>query len=131
MEKKKKLTKKWKFCIGTTSRIPHEQTKLREQTIGNNRHYLMLDIDGKLSFRHWKRILDADPLAVLERTPKGFHVYTSIRLSGRQFVKMAKKFGADPVWIEIGRQREYWFLADKCRRTPLQWKVERMILHAR
>lgn len=122
MEKKEKLTKKWKFCIGTTSRIPHERT---------NRHYLLLDIDGKLSFRLWKKILDADSLAVLERTPKGFHIYTSIRVSGRQFVEMAKKFGADPVWIEIGRRREYWFLADKCRRTPLQWKVERMILHAR
>lgn len=90
----------------------------------------MLDIDGELNFATWKRITKLSPNAVLDRTPHGFHVYTDYLVSTGEFIRLARKLGADRNWIEIGEKRGYWFLAEK-RPLQLNWKVQRMVLHAR
>lgn len=115
-----RISQKWKFAIGTTSRVSSGPAPL---------HFLMLDIDGPLSFRKWRSITRLCPNAVLDRTRNGFHVYTDYVVSPGEFVRFARKFGADQNWIRIGEKRGYWFLADRCRAVNLDWKVQRMKLH--
>lgn len=110
---------KWKFAIGTTSRIP-----------GSTGHYLILDIDthddrtiqkvlGRLQSYSYKA----------QKTPNGFHIYTDCSLTSiSDFVRNAKDLGADPAWLRIGEKRGYFFLADR-RKVELDWPVERMLIH--
>jgi len=110
---------KWKFALGTTSRVPNSQL-----------HYLILDIDTRTS----KAIagLFISLLGVkhyfVQETENGLHVYTDKKIRFDQFEINARAAGADPSWIRIGLKRRYWFLADK---DPiiLPWSVERMVLH--
>jgi hypothetical protein len=125
-KKKKKLSQKWRFAIGTTSRSVSSLDKRPFR----DRHYLIFDIDGKLTSKNWKRILDFAPSAVIEPTRNGFHIFTNRSVTAKDFVKIASYCGADDVWIEIGKLRGYWFLADSYRPVILNWAVERMILYA-
>lgn len=114
---RQKIEYKWKFAVGTTSRIPNSKL-----------HYLILDIDTqtdppigcgrKYKFNSW----------FVQRTENGFHVYTDLKLRFDQMEIAMKYFGADPSWIRIGLKRGYWFLADK-QPVILPWPTERMALH--
>lgn len=117
---------KWRFAIGTTSRVPRSYDPLTSEHL----HYLILDIDGKLNPLRWQKLVRLCPHAILEKTRNGFHVYTDIRVHSSEFIRLARRFGADPVWINIGHKRGYWFLAERYRPINPPWNVERMTLNA-
>ena len=104
---------KWRFAIGTTSRVPGRP----------GMHYLIADFDGEPKFRNllqWK-------FGVWQKTPHGWHFYSDIMASLKVMVKWLRMVGADPAWIRIGRKRGYFFLADKDQ-INFEWPVERMVL---
>lgn len=117
--KKEEADYKWRFGIGTTSRVPY---------LGG--HYLMLDIDGK---PNWQKLVDFASAErrriVVQKTEHGYHIYTDFRSNLLEVVcHLAKQLGADERWINIAKKRGYLFLADKDR-IELPWPVERMIIH--
>ena len=110
---------KWKFAIGTTSRVPGTK----------GLHYLILDIDTK---KHPQPLL-IKLLAIgagVRATPTehGWHIYTNFIVTLADFCTLAEECGADPSWISIGMKRGYFFLADK-ESVNLEWPVERMLIH--
>jgi hypothetical protein len=116
----KKLQKeKWRFAIGTTSRVPKEKKF----------HYLMLDIDGT------QENIDDVEYSVrkiagryrIQKTKNGWHVFTDSIGKLKDVALSALALGADPVWVRIAKKRGYFFLADKDI-VQLDWPVERMIL---
>lgn len=114
------LNNKWRFAIGTTSRVP-----------GSRLHYLLADFDDKLNMKMWLLVGMLATLGLtyrLQETPHGFHLYTNVQLTFSQLVRTLKKLDADPAWISIGKERGYYFLADK-KRIRFNWKVEHMVIH--
>lgn len=112
---------KWKFGIGTTSRVP--RSKL---------HYFIADFDGPIphgTVIEW--MLGNFPFetgVIIQNTPHGWHVYTDWQITFSKLVQMLKDIGADPAWIRIGEKRGYFFLADK-KEIDFPWQVEHMVIH--
>ena len=100
---------KWRFAIGTTSRVPNCA----------GLHYLILDYDLENL-----PILPAG-IWFVQRTPNGFHCYSRKIGTFNQVIHWAMYANADPAWIRIGCKRGYLFLADK-QPILLPWPVERM-----
>lgn len=112
---------KWRFAIGTTSRVPKMPGK----------HYVILDIDGpKLPSLINQVACFAYPGIKIYKTEHGWHVYTNMIVSWRTLPNLLLDLGADPSWVKIGRRRGYFFLADK-KQAKLPWPVERMCLSAK
>ena len=109
---------KWRFAIGTTSRVPDS----------GGLHYLIVDFDEdnpNFSFLHKLDIKNA----ILQRTEHGWHVYTDMVLEFDTLVNvLSHMLRADKAWIEIGKERGYYFLADKSM-IVFPWKVEHMVLN--
>jgi hypothetical protein len=111
-----KHNEKWRFAIGTTSRVPDS----------GGLHYLIADFDNpNVSIQLGK--LGACNL-IMQRTDHGWHLYTDVVLPFNLLVSALKELGADPAWIEIGKKRGYYFLADKSM-IVFPWKVEHMVIH--
>lgn len=120
--KKKKLPHKWRFAIGTTSRIPHD---------AGGFHYLMADFDGdKFPARRsymWG-LLEMASHVIMQRTPHGWHLYTDLRFDFNSLTQILEAIGADAAWVRIGKERGYYFLADKSE-IDFPYPVEHMVLH--
>lgn len=116
--KKGRVVYKWKFAIGTTSRVPNSK-----------QHYLIADFDNekvKLGI-----ILGLSPSHIfIQQTPNGWHIYTDLQFTFKKLCQILDIIGADRKWIEIGKSRGYFFLADKGPVT-LPWPVERMQINAK
>lgn len=109
---------KWKFAIGTTSRVPNS----------GGLHYLIVDMDTEKPDFSFIRKLDIKN-AILQKTYHGWHVYTDMQLKFSTLVNVLKHMiDADPSWIDIGKERGYYFLADKSQ-LIFPWPVEHMVLH--
>jgi hypothetical protein len=109
---------KWKFAIGTTSRVPHSKL-----------HYLIVDFDEE--HPRFSLIAGMNPDHMfIQKTPHGWHVYTDLQVTFSKLGQLLEIVGADKSWISIGKSRGYFFLADKGP-VPLPWPVERMKLHAK
>lgn len=106
---------KWRFAIGTTSRIPNSKL-----------HYLIADFDNE-SLRLGVLCGMKPDHIFIQRTDRGWHVYTDIQLTFKKLIEALQIIGADRSWIEIGHTRGYLFLADKGP-VILPWPVERMKL---
>jgi len=105
---------KWKFAIGTTSRVPDS----------GGLHYLIADFDS-VDIR-------IDPTKfgnniVMQRTPNGWHIYTDVVLPFNILLQKLRQLKADPAWIKIGEKRGYFFLADKSM-TVFPGRVERRVI---
>lgn len=110
---------KWQFAIGTTSRVPDS----------GGLHYVIADFDShqlpKEAITFIKTVVFG---VVFQRTDHGFHMYTNHKTDFGNLVKTLEFIKADPVWIKIGKERGYYFLADKSA-TIFPWPVERMVLY--
>lgn len=110
---------KWRFAVGTTSRVPGQRGV----------HFLMLDID---SVNHdsvdVRLAMDFGCRTFATRSPNGWHIFTDIRRGFKSTCELALAYGADPKWVEIGRNRGYLFLADY-KPMKLLWKTERMAIY--
>lgn len=112
----KPIPNKWKFAIGTTSRVPNS----------GGLHYLIADFDDhKIDFGWISRFANN---AILQKTPRGWHVYTDTVVPFDILVDRLRKIGVDPVWLKIGKERGYLFLADK-RIIVFPWPVENMVIY--
>ena len=120
------IPNKWRFAIGTTSRVP-----------GYKWHYLILDYDNVPFSYVFHRLVNRFPCIVrggeqfqfhAQPTQSGWHVFTSIHFYYfEELIDVAYAMGADPAWLRIGEKRGYLFLADKAP-VPLPWPVERMVI---
>jgi hypothetical protein len=106
---------KWKFAIGTTSRVPDS----------GGLHYLIADFDDRYLpagiFKNGNNF-------IVQRTEHGWHVYTDCITTFEGVINLLKQIGADPVWIKIAEERGYLFLADKYK-LEFPWPVEHMVLY--
>jgi hypothetical protein len=108
---------KWQFAIGTTSRVP-----------GGSLHYLIADFDGFYPMEPFLHgVLSAADNVIWQKTPHGWHVYTDLQMKFEKLTKTLRMIGADPSWIDIGKERGYYFLADKSM-IVFPWKVEHMVI---
>lgn len=107
---------KWKFAIGTTSRVPNSGGKI---------HYLIADFDGPIINTPALTGTVKKAKAILQVTANGFHLYTNIQMTFESLVSTLKLIKADPAWIRIGQKRGYFFLADKDY-INFTWSVEHM-----
>lgn len=117
---KKKQLSKWNFAIGTTSRVPNS----------GGLHYLIADFDN---LKYPWAIFTYMPFnlvqnMVLQKTPHGWHLYTDAVMTFDLLQKYLLAMDADPAWVEIGKERGYYFLADK-KEIDFPWPVEHMVLH--
>lgn len=111
--------KKWRFGIGTTSRVPQSAM---------NFQYLIADFDDN-NFQPIIDFINSEVNnAILQRTKNGWHVYTDYKILFPALVEKLKTLGADPAWIRIGEKRGYFFLADK-QEINFPWPVEHMVIH--
>lgn len=110
---------KWKFAIGTTSRVPDSR----------GLHYLIADFDDPLINRIevFEFLAQRPCRKIIQDTPHGWHLYTDLQMPFHELIKTLHKIGADPAWIEIGKTRRYLFLADK-KEVKFRWPVEHMML---
>lgn len=109
---------KWRFALGTTSRIPGKK----------GQHYLILDIDGDIPFVLPENLTEVGVTKMIwMRTRHGWHIYTDLKVSWKKLPKLLRRLGADKTWIDIGEVRGYFFLADYDLVT-LPWPIERMAL---
>lgn len=115
------LKHKWRFAIGTTSRVP-----------GSDLHYLIADFDNvrllKPTTIPYKPNSNNEYKTISEATPHGWHLYTNLIMNFDNLVRTLKEIEADPAWIEIGRLRGYYFLAHKSE-LHFSWPVEHMVIH--
>ena len=122
----KKIAYKWKFAIGTTSRVPDNPTW----------HYFIADYDGKDAVmlrvinEEMERLTAEGWKFVIQETPHGFHLYSNLTLQFYELIQCLKNCGADRGWLRIGKRRGYFFLADKDM-VLMSWPVERMMLHVK
>ena len=65
---------------------------------------------------------------ILQRTTHGWHLYTDAIMTLEQVIEHLTYMGADPAWIDIGKERGYYFLADK-KEIDFPWPVEHMVIH--
>jgi hypothetical protein len=109
---------KWRFAIGTTSRVPDS----------GGAHYLIADFDGNLPpFNKLEKMQVNNML--LQRTAHGWHLYTDYVVYDLSILAYRLRLlGADEAWIQIGYARGYYFLADKSK-VVFPWPVEHMVLH--
>jgi hypothetical protein len=112
-----KPSTKWKFAIGTTSRLPK-----------SGLHYLIADFDGPLINRPTLRLVINCCRFKLQATKHGWHLYTDQVMDFPTLIKTLKQIGADRAWIRIGQKRGYMFLADK-KEIKFPWPVEHMVIH--
>ena len=115
---KKEAPYKWNFAIGTTSRVPNSKQGL---------HYFIADFDGIDFVPLTATALLSDNEIIIQKTPNGIHLYSNLKLTFKQLIRLLKICGADPGWIRIGKKRGYFFLADK-NEVEMNWPVERMFL---
>jgi hypothetical protein len=118
-QRKPKL--KWKFAVGTTSRVP--DSKLQ---------YLIVDIDNRsglfLALRYIVGTLRATNV-ITQPTKRGWHIYTNSRMCWRELLRWLPRVPyVDKQWLKIGERRGYFYLADKDAIT-FNWPVQRMIIH--
>ena len=118
MKKLKKPKDKWKFAIGTTSRVPDSDFL----------HYFIADIDETNWSKNLVEFLESAPNSMIQKTPNGWHIYTDYKMAWGNLLVLLTYVGADPAWITIGKERGYYFLADKSQ-LNLPWPVEHMVLH--
>ena len=111
------MNTKWRFAIGTTSRVPYKQ----------GYHYLIADYDSKFPSFHLLDISGANN-AVFQKTEHGWHLYTDWIFTFDELVSELHCLGADEAWIRIGKKRGYFFLADKSH-VAMSWPVERMVIY--
>lgn len=121
--KKGRAEYKWRFAMGTTSRVPNSKL-----------HYLIADYDCSEQVPYpglrLGLIAGYKPDHIfIQKTPNGWHVYTDIQMTFKKLTEALAIVGADRKWVEIGKTRGYFFLADKGPVT-LPWPVERMQIHA-
>jgi hypothetical protein len=112
---------KWKFAIGTTSRVPHS----------GGLHYFIADFDDyifPLEDQIVRWIVDPANIIILQKTEHGWHLYTDVIFSFDKLVANLKLTGADAAWIDIGKERGYFFLADKSE-IDFPYPVEHMVIH--
>ena len=111
---------KWKFAIGTTSRVPDS---------GGRLHYLIADFDDPLinQERIWLELGAYREKAIIQDTEHGWHLYTSWKMTFDELIPFLKKISADPEWVRIGERRGYLFLADK-KEINFPWPVEHMVI---
>lgn len=115
----KKQLDKWRFAIGTTSRVPDS----------GGLHYLIADFDSyNVHLNLYSGILCDVHNLILQKTEHGFHLYTDQQMNFGQLVRTLRAMGADSNWIDIGKDRGYFFLADK-QRINFPWPVEHMVIH--
>jgi hypothetical protein len=111
---------KWRFAIGTTSRVPNS---------GGIPHYFIADFDGRYPHDDFLNgVLSSAYNIIWQRTPHGWHLYTDLKMSFEKLTQTLKMVGADPAWVRIGKERGYYFLADKSR-ICFPWPVEHMVIH--
>lgn len=112
-----KPSNKWRFAIGTTSRVPDS----------GGLHYVIADFDDKLPSME---LIDKLGIrnALIQATKHGWHMYTDRIVPFKPLIKMLEMLGADQAWIDIGKERGYFFLADKSR-ICFPWPVEHMVIH--
>src|SRR5690348_8737040 len=96
---------KWRFAIGTTSRVPGKP----------NHHYLILDFDNVTFSKVFVGINTymGKGKWIAQPTASGWHVYTDSIIDFTSVMTCAEMMGADPAWLRIGEKRGYLFLADK------------------
>jgi hypothetical protein len=112
---------KWWFAIGTTSRVPTRE----------GYHYLIADFDQEDFPYKAGVLLDAmfdGRQALWEETDRGWHLYTNLVFNFKDLIKVLGWIDADPVWIKIGKERGYFFLAHKSV-LKFHWPVEYMYLY--
>lgn len=124
--KKGRASYKWNFAIGTTSRVPFNSANQHSQ------HYLIADFDGGTLADVFRKVQHIKGIThcFVQKTEHGWHLYTDLMLDFTKLILILHKIGADKTWVEIGRSRGYFFLADKSA-VFLPWPVERMIIHAK
>jgi hypothetical protein len=107
---------KWRFAIGTTSRVPDS----------GGLHYLIADFDenGAIDFPF---LFNCNNF-IVQRTEHGWHVYTDQIGTFDSVITKLKHIGADKAWIRIAERRGYLFLADKSE-IHFPWPVEHMVIH--
>lgn len=110
---------KWRFAVGTTSRVPGAK----------GLHYLILDIDDK---QHPANLLaelwEIGFRTKVQPTENGWHIFTDAIFNLDGCGALALRCGADIKWVELAMKRGYFFLADK-KRVSLEWPVERMVIY--
>ena len=112
---------KWRFAIGTTSRVPARE----------GYHYLIADFDGE-AFPETNSALQLflkKDNCFWEKTPHGWHLYTNIEMTFDTLVILLHCIDADPAWIKIGEERGYFYLAHKTF-LNFPWPVEYMCLNS-
>ena len=113
---------KWRFAIGTTSRVPHS---------GGSLHYLIADFDDDTFPLHDPYLcgilFDASNV-ILQRTKHGWHLYSDLVFEFDKLINVLKAIGADLAWVSIGKERGYYFLADK-QEIDFPYSVEHMVIH--
>jgi hypothetical protein len=112
-----KISKKWRFAIGTTSRVPNAR----------GLHYLIADFDEIPPSIEDLQTCGAHTI-IIQTTPHGFHVYTNAIMTFSKLVSTLSVLNADESWISIGEKRGYYFLADKDM-IIFPWKVEHMMIY--
>ena len=117
---KKQLKYKWNFAIGTTSRVPRS----------GGSHYLIADFDGNIPTAFLLNLCynSGARNIIIQKTPHGWHVYTDLEMTFGELQVILKWAKADPAWIAIGKERGYYFLADKSE-IDFPYPVEHMVLH--
>lgn len=113
---------KWRFAIGTTSRVP-----------SSDLHYLIGDVDGQILPVLKKLYEFCFPVPnniFVQKTQHGYHFYTDLKIPFSKAIFLLHKIGCDKAWIEIAKTRGYFFLADKSA-VILPWPVERMKIQCR
>jgi hypothetical protein len=108
---------KWRFAIGTTSRVPNS---------GGALHYLIADFDDEIPDIPVEVV--AGNHLIIQRTPHGWHLYSDQCMPFDHLIKVLEHIGADTAWIEIGKERGYYFLADK-QKIEFPWPVEHMVIY--
>lgn len=110
---------KWRFAIGTTSRVPFLTAS----------HYFIADFDNEpFSNDKLRNTLLCCDNIILQQTQHGWHLYSDLVMSFEELFQTLKEVGADKSWIKIGHKRGYYFLADKSL-IFFPWPVEHMVIH--
>lgn len=108
---------KWKFAIGTTSRVPNS----------GGLHYLIADFD--LDYLPLNDLIELGGNTLLiQKTEHGYHVYSKAIYTFDDLITRLVILNADPAWIQIGTKRGYFFLADKDF-INFPWPVEHMTIN--
>lgn len=110
---------KWRFAIGTTSRVPNS---------GGGFHYMIADFDGEIPQAAMEYIDSNVEHAIAQKTPHGWHLYTDKIMRFPDLIETLHYIGADHAWLEIAEARGYLFLADKDK-IKFPWPVEHMVLY--